>query len=212
MSTEKFLNLKIVLDRFINILHDLYGFYLDACQGFEFVSKHSQQFLHLPGRIVANGSPDDPNAVILNSSTWDEICSRNQQHGLNTEKTKHYVLVMILEHWNHDIRYKIAETIGVENTDEVKADIMGDLNKIRNDLLHSRGRVNKSAGNIFIKLVKGSNIVITSELFDKIFVEIFEYFNKLSIEQTGCTMYLDRSLHLQAKGIHRSMKHTIVER
>jgi hypothetical protein len=209
MSEEKFLKLKIVLDRFVNILHELYGFYLDAEQGFEFVSKQAQQSLHLPGRIIANGPPDDPNAVILNSSTWDEIRLRNQKSGSNTEKAKRYVLVMILEHWNSDIRSEIAKALGFGDANDVKSEIMGDLNKIRIDLLHVLGKTKQSASNIIIKFQKGSSIVLTTELFDKIFVEIFEYFNKLAFEQTGRIMYLDRSLHPKAKETHRSMKHIV---
>ena len=117
---------------------------------------------------------------------------------------------MILEHWNHDIRHAIANLLGYKNSDDVTADIFGDVNKIRNDILHSRGKANKSTKGIMIKFQEGTRIVITQEIFDTIFTEIFNYFNELSLEITGKTMYLDRSLHQHAKEIHKSMQHTVL--
>ncbi len=40
MTTNNFDALKSILDRYIDILHDLYGFYTDMTQGFKFYREH----------------------------------------------------------------------------------------------------------------------------------------------------------------------------
>ncbi|EKD85829.1 MAG: hypothetical protein ACD_37C00598G0001, partial [uncultured bacterium] len=40
MTTNNFDALKSILDRYIDILHDLYGFYTDMTQGFRFYREH----------------------------------------------------------------------------------------------------------------------------------------------------------------------------
>lgn len=219
MTTTNFDALKSILDRYISILHDLYGFYTDMTQGFKFYREHLLKSLLLQSGglssissdvIVSNSTPDDPNALILNESSINDICERNQAEGANFARARDHVLTMIMEHWNHDIRHAIANLLGYKNSDEVNADIFGDVNKIRNDILHSRGKANKSTKGIIVKFQEGDRIVVTQEIFDTIFTEIFNYFNKLSLEITGKTMYLDRSLHQHAKEIHKSMQHTVL--
>lgn len=215
MTMKIFDELKSILDRYIGILHDLYGFYVDITQGFRLYRKNILNMLLAQPNgmttmssemIISNSSPDNPNALILNVSSISSICERNQDEGVNVALAREHVLTMVLEHWNHDIRPAIANVLGYNDSNDVKADIFGDVNKIRNDILHSRGKANKSVNGVIIKFQKGDRIVIDQVMFDKIFTEIFNYFNKLSLEATGQIMYLDRSLHLQAKKTHRSMQ------
>lgn len=219
MTTNNFDALKSIFDRYVDILHDLYGFYIDMTQGFRFYREHLLKNLLLESKslstkssnvIVSNSSPDDPDALILNVSSINTICERNQTEGTNVARARDHILTMILEHLNHDIRHAIANLLGCKESNDITADIFGDVNKIRNDILHSRGKADRSTKGIIIKFQKGDRIVITQEIFDTIFTEIFNYFNKLSLEVTGKIMYLDRSLHQEAKKVHISIQHKCV--
>lgn len=203
LSKEKSEELKLITDRFIDILHELYGVYLDSLAGFKLYNQEIEQKIRqgAPGIIFAKGDPDDSEAIILHGASIKEIFDRNSANGLNVIRMRHYILVMIVSHWNEDIRKKIENVLAIR-PDDVKADILGDLNKLRNDILKNREKANKSVNNIIFKFQKNEFINISSEMFDRIFEEIHKYLNILLTQNTCLEGYSDRSLNLKIKEWH----------
>ncbi len=211
ISKEQEKLLKIETDRFLEILHEQYGLYIDSTNGFKLYQQQlkSNAQMGIPSVTFALGNPIDPDAIILHHATMSEIIIRNQEDGLNGAKVRAYILIMIYEHWENDIRAKIAVILGLSDKANLKSNIMGDINKIRQDLLHNRGTALNSVKNKIIKFIKDKPVIICSNTFDKIFKEIFEYLNQLFLEKTGSIAYKDHSLNQKYKEWHRSMKHTI---
>lgn len=210
LLVEQSQQLKIITDRFIYILHEQYGIYLDSISGFEFYHKNLEQKLYqgVPRMIFSNSSPDNQNAVILHKASIADLVNRNAKNGSNIIKVRQNILVMIYHHWEEDIRKKIAEILK-KDLNNVKSDIMHDIKQIRHDILKNRGRANNSVKNKIFKFQEGEQLNITQEIFELIFNEIFKYLNQLHQENTGSMPYLDNSLNLKAKEWHRSMEHVI---
>ncbi len=215
IDTKKFEQLKTITDRFIDTLHDLYGYYFDSVEGFKLYHKASEQELlrGIPRLIIANGTPAETDAVILHSAPMQEIVERNNKEGSNTIRARQFVIVMIMGHWNEDIRRNIEIVLGM-NKGGLKSDIMGDLDHMRNDILKNKGKARdtNSAKNKIIKFQENDPIYIDLKTFQKIFSEIFKYLNDLFIKETGQTGYIDSSLNLKAKEWHRSTKHVILSK
>lgn len=213
-KSNVFIDLKKITDRFVKILHDLYGFYFDSTEGFKLhridIEKKVQS--GMPSLIIASGPPIDQQAIILHSASGKEIIRRNSPNGDNLNKIGSFVLVMIMEHWEHDIREKIATALGYSSKSEVKSDIMGDINKIRQDVLHNRGKVDRSFSNKILSFRKGEKIELTEGILKEVFGEIFKYLNFLFFQHTDREGYSDNSLNLEAKAVHSSMKHTLVSK
>ncbi len=211
-NNELFSSLKVVADRFISMLHDLYGLYHDATSGFSLYLKDLQLKSWKDGQslIVSNSDPTDKKALILHEALISDIISRNSKDGENYNKIRRFIIVMISEHWEHDIREKIADVFGLKDKDEVKSNIMAEINKIRQDVLHNRGKVSNCAANKMLKFCEGEELKISEADFFKIFEEIFKYINDLFSTYTGQTAYPDNSLHQEAKRKHLSMEHTIL--
>lgn len=204
-TREKELELIAVTDRCVEIMHDLFGFYLDAHQGFIlYKNKVEDEALksYVPSRLWANKSPIEVDAVFHHVASAKEIAHRNSPEGSNIFRTRNYVIVMITEHWDRDIRIKIAEVLGLENVNDIKSDIMSDLNKIRQDVLHKRGKAENSVKNKIIKFKLGDPIEISPEIFDLIFKNIIKDLNDLCLKYTGKKGYQDHSLNPQLKAWH----------
>ncbi len=208
----KFISLKTETDRFIEIIHGLYGFYIDSVESFKLYNQHMivQDSRGVPGIIWANGSPDNPDAIILNDASPKEIILRTAIEGSNVNRLRGFMVIMIAEHWNCDIRQKLEKNLNL-NKDDLKSDIMGDVTKIRNDLLHSRGKAKESTRNKIIKFQQGELIAFSNIDFDNLFKEIFCGMNQIFLNHTGVAAYKDHSLNQRSKEIHRSMKHTVTK-
>ncbi|TET06761.1 hypothetical protein E3J79_00995 [Candidatus Dependentiae bacterium] len=208
---NKFMHLKGITDDFLAILHELYGFYYDCLLGFEanLIRFENLKKNGCPGKIIAHGSPDDPNTIILHKAPINELIDRNGNAGLNVNQLRGYMIIMISEHWNNKIRMRIAKLFKKELND-IRSYIMGDINKIRNDLLHSRGKANKSASNKIIKFEKESMIMFDEEVFHIIFAEIFKYINKLFEQEFGQKGYTNNSFNQHAIQQHLARKNVVV--
>ncbi len=219
MNTKKLLDLlpeaekqlKVTMDRFVEILHDLYGFYYDSEQGFRLYHKELEGRVQqgVPSVIIAEGKPTDVNAIILHVAPISEMVDRNSEEGVNIILVRELIIVRIASSWNDDIRPKIGKILGLEK-DGIKSGIMGDISKMRNDIVHNKGRANQSTRNKIIKFQKGDRIRIDEEILKKVFKEIFKDLNELFREHTGEIAYADNSLNLAAKKLHRSMDHKII--
>ena len=210
---NKFDDLKKVTDNFLNILHDLYGFYYDSQCGFKtnFIHFNNLKQNGHPKITVAQGKPDDPNPIILHDATIEQYILRNDPtNGSNINSLRGYIITMISEHWNEKIRKQIANVLN-KNRSEINSDIMGDITKIRNDWLHRRGKSNNSASNKIIKFEKGIMISFKEETFDKIFKEIFKDINQLFEQEFGKKCYTNNSLKQNAITRHLSVKHKILK-
>ena len=96
-------------------------------------------------------------------------------------------IVFIFQIWEDVYRKKIALSLKITPND-VKIPIMGDINKIRNSIIHNRGVANKDINKceILKQFRYGDKIIFTSELLWQIKKEIemgFEMFEKEIIEK-----------------------------
>jgi hypothetical protein len=222
---KNFQQIKETADEFVNILHDIYGFYADSTTSFtqflkEFETSQKINSLKLKVSVeeldkatmtYANGKPNDPDVIIFHECTQKELKDRMKKTGKNTNYVSQFSLAMIYEFWENKYREKFSEAIGLKKND-LKSDIFGDIRLIRHDILHARGlaTINNSSKTKILKwFQEGELILITEEKFQNVIVEIFKYVNTFFIQHYQQEAYPDHSLSLNGRKRHRNTKHTI---
>ena len=230
-AIEKYAQIKSISDDFLNIIHDLYGFYLDVCHGIECfnqkvhqeikVATRSEQILFLltqrtyfaddgttPIHMVSPFELDyrnqDTGAILNNAKELDispetrktYISDRILAQGSNYARIRSHVLIMIVEYWEQDIRQRLVEPLGKTSKREVACQVMAELNHIRQDIVHYRGKLsNDSAHNQLIQLTDRDFVSVnyvryinlSKETFNKSIVEIIKYLNSLFVTKKPYT-------------------------
>lgn len=207
LTRDKELELITVMDRFVEIMHDLYGFYIDVHEGVILYGNKVEiaRKSGVPRMLWATKPGTEFDAAFHHTATPQEIVARNRPEGPNIIKIRNYILVMTVEHWNEDIRVKIAEILEFGDSKNVKSDILGDLTKLRNDILHNRGKAKNSVNNKIIPFKKNNPIEISPELLERILINIFKDLNEICLTYTGKKGYQDHSLDPKFKAWHRRL-------
>lgn len=221
MDEQLYLKLKKITDFYIQVLHNLMGYYIDSTQGFSAYLKSfkKQQVdsglrvglaiseLDKAQLIYSTGAPDDPKALMLHECTQGELKHRLQKDGFNLVLTGQFCLINMYEYWEGIVRREIAKVLGIE-PNELKSDIFGDIRHLRHDITHNHGLASKNytCKNKIITNYRNNNpINITEATLHKIVAEIFDYFNSLVETKTGKKPYTDYSLSQTSK--QRQMEH-----
>lgn len=204
--------LKKITDDFLEILENLYGLKCDTSLAFNSLQKELRKMKLDEASLItfANSIPNDPKARIQHCTTVGELISRIDKEGKNLIKIRGFILTEIIEHWEHNIRKQIASALGFKNKNEVRSNIMAEINRIRQDLLHGRGKAKRSASNRIIPFQKDTPIELNEIIFDLIFSEIFKYLNGL-LEANNEPQYTNDSLNQREKIKHQIYSHTIRE-
>jgi len=108
---------------------------------------------------------------------------KNAPGGDNQIMAANMCIVMIYTYWEDHYRKKIASAAGIKNKNEVKSEIMSDLNILRNSIIHHRGymKTDKKC-KILTWFQPGDKINVDLDRFEEIKRQIEMGLSKLSYE------------------------------
>lgn len=182
--TKEELDVMKIVYEFIAQVDDIYALYLDAWSGFSEVREN----LIKSQMVTADEYPIEDRPKILDqldqawmmyghgpptadenldhSSTQKKFKERNAEGGLNQRLMSNLCLVTIYQYWEDYYRDKIAEAFGLTGTqkkDSIASDLMGDVRRIRNSIIHHNNIAKKEIeNNLILKWFKED---------DKIFID-----------------------------------------
>jgi len=133
---------------FKTFLNDLAGTYTYALTGLQMLRKHTAEGLrrHSPQpttMLEANSGPlpGNPRGETFHQWAQADLLDNLDQRGLAARQIGHQWLTQVHHGWDDDhygFRARLAVARGLEK-DDVKDPLFGDLNKMRNDVIHHRG-------------------------------------------------------------------------
>jgi len=185
----------------VEALDHLYGLYLDATAGFKanhdlIVRGQRETAEGLPpgtdpdslGFLVGRGAPTDPATVLLHRTTQGEFKRRNAPGGSNHVRLAQLTLVLVFAYWETAHRARIAHALGLKGQNELTVPIMGDLRRLRHDILHNRGVIQtKTVGKLeVLKAIKAeAPLTITDLEMENLFRNIKTALDDLAVQAGG---------------------------
>lgn len=129
------------------------------------------------------GDPRKPGARILHVATQAELIKRNEDEGENYMVIANMCVVLIYNYWEDHYREAIAHELLMKNKNDLQSDIMGDLNWLRQSIIHHRGYAIKDVEKCeILKWFKdGDLIIIDKNRFEEIIIQVKDYLYNLSI-------------------------------
>jgi hypothetical protein len=141
---------------FVQRIDEIYGLFLDATLGFQENVKRMETSQKEAAKIgikvelrddskifFGRGNPNDPNNVLLHTTTRGEYRRRNLIGGSNHRLLAQYFVVLVYHLWDNEYRPRIAEILGCPEPNALKLPICGDLRLLRHEILKHRGVVTK---------------------------------------------------------------------
>ncbi|MCX6120975.1 MAG: hypothetical protein NTX44_05105 [Ignavibacteriales bacterium] len=154
---ETFENINASIEQFLDVVHSIYGVYLDSIRGFytvrkEFIEgqqkslslfKDSPELMtieHLDSIdfMYGKGNPNLPGSVILHRCTQGEYKQRNDKGGNNYKFIGNMCIVSIYQYWEDYYRSEIANSLGLKK-EALLVTVMGDLRILRRSIVHHNG-------------------------------------------------------------------------
>jgi hypothetical protein len=142
------------VDAFVAVIDEMYGYYLDAVMAFGLYHRFILEGLertkaHFPpgtnlsdNAFIGQGDPGDPSHFLEHRTTKTDLISRNAPGGRNNVLAAQHLVVLIFTFWDARYRSAIANVLGLK-VDDLKVPLVGDLRRLRNDIVHGRGRISK---------------------------------------------------------------------
>lgn len=184
-----------VLNEFGSIVNSIYGVYFDSTRGFSFVKEqliNSQlttiqamkktnpelvvniEYLDKRKIIYGKGDPSKPESKMLQISTQAELKARNEKGGANYKFIANMCLVSIYQYWEDEYRGKIEQALGLEEN-AVQSDIMGDINRLRQSIIHNKAIALKKVGKCKVLkwFKKGAEVSIDKDMFEEMVGQIY---------------------------------------
>jgi hypothetical protein len=137
---------------FVQRIDEIYGLYTDATSGFHENVKRMEKGqeeaekkgLNIEWRDDAKiffgiGNPNDPNNVLLHTTTRGEYRRRNSTSGSNHRLLAQYFVVLVYHLWENEYRPRIAEILQLFDSKELRLPVCGDLRLLRHEILKHRG-------------------------------------------------------------------------
>jgi hypothetical protein len=197
-----------IIQDYKKTIDGIYGAYLDSVEGYSLVKKQIEQAQlnqieinkELKNRnlnrhynlsvedfdssciVYSDGDKDSDNYRILHyCCTQKEYKERNSHSGRNYRFVGNMCLISIFQYWEDYFRSKIAYSLSLKETKDLKSDIMGDVGKIRRSIIHHRGIAlpDIEKCKILRWYKRGEEIFIDKEKLETIISEIYLYLNEL---------------------------------
>lgn len=161
---------------FVEVIDELYGFYLDSTYGFhlgrqELIKTQEQARSRLPAGTDLDSLPfsyavrqanDPATDVVKLRLTQGDFKRHNEEGGHNDRRAVQVVVVFLFEQWQSKYRREIATALGHSTPDDLKEPLFGDLRLLRNDIVHCRGVVGKETAR---KLSRVKNLSEADEVY-----------------------------------------------
>jgi hypothetical protein len=138
---------------YVIVVDELYGHYIDSVFGFSanaqrLVASQETARACLPADLdqdvlavrYSQQGQNDPNAKIQHVTSQGEYRERNQKGGRNHQRAAQILIVLLFTYWEQQHRATISQAMGLGDG-QLRVPIMGDLRRLRNDILKKRGFV-----------------------------------------------------------------------
>lgn len=173
-----------IIAEYASVVDAIYGVYLDATRGFHLLRQEierNQQYAvsSLPGTTIEQldnvsmiygvGHPNSPDAYTIHACTQSEFKRRNEEDGQNYKTIGNMCLVEIYQYWEDCYRQRVADQLGVA-TNDVTADIMGDLRFLRISIVHHRAvaRADVAKCRLLKWFNEGDEVFLTKDQFEQL--------------------------------------------
>lgn len=183
--------------QFVEVVDQLFGFYLDCIAGFRenvdrvmrvqsemnVTTSSSPDDLPL---FFGKGDPNDSKNVMLHETTQGAFKERNRQGGRNQFLLGQYVVVLLYTSWEKSHRERLTAALGLEEPLELP--LMGDLRLLRHEILHNRGRIsNRTARRLKVieGLGPGDNIDLDQDSVEALLRGTKQALDQLVLERLG---------------------------
>jgi hypothetical protein len=140
-------------------IQDIYGLYLHARMGLlKFCKEYQEASVVTPQNrfSIVDSVEELRNGDFTYSSTFGEIYELNSPNGVNMRLLSNMVIVNIYQFWDEHYREKIAQKLKLNNKSDLKIDLFGDLNILRQTIIHNNGRVISKLKHL--KMLKHSDV------------------------------------------------------
>jgi len=188
-----------LLSEFYQTVDSIYGVYLDSTRGFYLVHKQhvaeqrltvkmlektnpelaNIEHLDTVSAMYGKGDPNKPGSVILHTCSQGELKARNKEGGANHRFIANMCLVSIYQYWNDHYRKEIALALAQKKED---SDIMGDIKRLRESIIHHKGVAVREVRNckILRQFNEEDEIFIDKKMFEQVIHEICAYITGLA--------------------------------
>ena len=171
-------------NEFLEILDNIYGVYLDGTEGFSLVRNKiiegQQNTSKITGMSIEDldnasftygkGDPRNSDSYNLHKCTQGKLKKRNEKDGDNDAIIANLCIVLIYQYWEDHYREQIAKELGHYKKNDLKSDIMKDLNLLRQSIVHHRAIAKKEVEKC--KLLQwfkdGDKIYVNRKMFEDI--------------------------------------------
>ena len=177
------------MSEYWSTVDSIYGIYLDASQGFwaarqrhineqKFTIRQLKrtsperanlEYLDNLQYLYGEGDPRSPDSVVLYKCSQGEFKTRNEKNGSNYRFMANMCLITIYHYWEDEYRKRIACALG-KKKNQIVSDIMGDIKRLRNSVVHNNAFAKDSIEKYKILkwFNKGDEIFIDWNMFKEI--------------------------------------------
>ena len=180
-------NLDQIVDEFGRSLDDIYGLFINVGLAYLHINDRLGQIIPNSSDDntihFGNGDPNDPSAKIHLSVNIREFKNNIKPGGRDSILITNLCIVSIYQLWEDHYREKIAKAKGLKKS-ELKSDIFGDLNRIRQAIIHHNNKKISEFSKIKILnyMKEREQVFFKREEFDELIVKIKGELKKLKIQ------------------------------
>ena len=206
-----------IIEEFEKTVDAIYGAYLDSVEGYSLVKKQlenaqKKQVLinkklkenNTNPNVHYNLSLDDFDSSCLIYSQGEKgtkdykvlhyCCTQAEYKGRNSPSGRNYKfignmsLISIYQYWEDYYRSEIADFLSIENKNDLKAPIMGDLRFLRISIIHHKGIALKDVEKCeMLKWYKsGDEIFIDQDKLEEIIFHVYSLTKELKMKTNVC--------------------------
>ena len=141
------------------------------------------------------GDPRRPDATYQYETPIEDLIAASEKEGINYIIHHRCILVLVVASWDDCYRRRIACECGIEEND-VKSDVVHDLNKYRQAILHAGGRLD-SKSKVLRLFRKGDEVDLNTSQMGALFRELIDELNRIGREyyHTDPEFTFEKRLH-----------------
>ena len=128
-------------------------------------------------------APNLPDARYQYKRTFGEVIDASASDGPLEVTHRRSVIVLVVASWEDSYRTRIAKELGLKKND-LKSDVVYDLNKYRQAILHAGGTL-RTEPRVLQHFRKGDQVALTHEHILQVFRTLMDELNRISREFYG---------------------------
>ena len=164
----------------------LYGYYLEVREALrkwrDFLEKRMES--RDKRLFFGSGDPNRPNATYKYVRTFGWLIDASDDNGINVSTHRRSIIAFSYALWEDQYRRRIAHECNRATKNEIKSDVFYDLNRYRQAILHSGGRLTDEP-----KLIRffnrGDEVLLTDDHMYDLFVLLVGELNRIGREYYG---------------------------